>query len=68
MDINNIIEQIKPIDRQKQRKHKTDLTILSNRSVHLQNWKLWFRVTPVLSAVLIKNLFNILKSFVFVEC
>lgn len=37
-----IIEQIKPIDRQKVAEAQNRFTILSNRSVHIANWKLWF--------------------------
>lgn len=42
MDINNIIEQIKPIDRQKVEEAQNRLTIFIKPVGSLANWKLWF--------------------------
>lgn len=68
MDINNIIEQIKPIDRQKVAEAQNRFDNLIKPVGSLAKLEAMVSRYAGIIGSADKNLFNILKSFVFVEC
>lgn len=68
MDINNIIEQIKPIDRQKVEEAQNRFDNLIKPVGSLAKLEAMVSRYAGIIGSADKNLFNILKSFVFVEC